>query len=99
MGVRKVDLSSFILHPSSLLQQLSLERAAAAARFDGIRVVEFEAAGLQAFVEVDGRAVEIECALLVDDDGHTVVFVLRIRLFVEALIETEGVGEPAAAAA
>lgn len=78
---------------------LRLERAAAAARLHGIGVIELEAAGFEAFVEVDGRAVQVEGALLVDDDWHAVIFVLRIGLFVERFVEAECIGEPAAAAA
>jgi len=62
--------SSLNLHLSSPLQRLRLERAAAAARFDGVRVIELEAAGLEAFVEIDGCAIEIEGTFLVDHDGH-----------------------------
>ena len=53
-------------------RSLGLERAAAAARLDGVRIVELEAAGFETFVEVDRRAVQVERAFLIDHDRHAV---------------------------
>src|SRR6476620_7088993 len=51
-------------------ESLGLERAAAAAGFGGVGVVEGEAAFFEAFVEIDCRAVEIEGAFLIDHEAN-----------------------------
>src|SRR3954469_1399036 len=93
-----------ILHPLSSIarrgfRRLGLEGAAAAAALHSVRVVELEPAGFETFIEVDGRAIEVEGAFLVDHYGDAVVLVLRIDLLVELLVEAESVGESAAATA
>src|SRR6476646_6260452 len=97
---RRRNDSSLIFHPESrLLATLGLEGAPAAAGLHGVRIVELEAAGFEAFIEVDCRAIEIQGALLIDDDGYSVVFVLCIDLFVVGFIKAESIGESTAAAA
>ena len=50
------------------MSRSDLERAAAAARLDDVRVVEDEPALLEAVVEVDDGAVEVGVKLLVDGE-------------------------------
>jgi hypothetical protein len=76
----------------------SLKRTATAARFDGIRVIERKPAFFQTFVKIDRRPIEVEVAFLVDDHAHAVLFGFGIDLFVEAIIETQGIGKTTAAA-
>jgi hypothetical protein len=58
----------------TLGQASGLETAAAAARLDGVRVIEGESATVDRFMEVDRGSVEVQVALLVDRDLHAVLF-------------------------
>src|SRR5690349_17999453 len=73
-----------------------LERAAAAARLDDVRVVEDEAALLEAVVEVDDGAVEVGVELLIDGELDA-VDVDDPVLLARAGVEIQAVGETAAA--
>ena len=74
-----------------------LERAAAAAGLDDVRVVEDEPALLQAVVEVDDGAVEVGVELLVDGELDAVDVDDPVAL-AGAGVEVQAVGETAAAA-
>jgi len=63
------------LSASATLSRLSLERAAAAATFDGIRIFEREAAFFDPVVEVDRGAIEIEGTFFVDHDRNAMMLV------------------------
>jgi len=81
------------------VQRLGLERTAATARFYGLWVVERESPFFDAFVEIDGGAVQVEGTLLIDNDCHSMVFVLGVDLFVELGVKAQRVTKPAAASA
>src|SRR5207249_3706615 len=66
---------------------LRLERAAAAAGFGGVGVGEHEAAAVEPFVEIDRGAVEVQGALLIDDQLYAVVLVGGIGFLVGLLLE------------
>src|SRR5207253_3044341 len=74
-----------------------LERAAAAAALDDVRVVEDEPALLQAVVEVDDRAVEVRVELLVDRELDAVEVDDAVAV-AGRRVEVQAVGEAAAAA-
>src|SRR5262245_57889327 len=98
--ISAIAYRSFLITRSERgFSRLGLERAAAAAGLHCVRIVELEATGFEAFIEVDGGAIEVQGALLVDDDGHAMVLVLGIDFLVIGLVETKGIGKAAAAAA
>lgn len=61
---------------ADLLPPLGLERAPAPAALHGVRVIEREPAAVDSLVEINGRAVEVKGALLVDHHGDAVELVL-----------------------
>ena len=73
--------------------------AAAAAGLGDVGVLEGEAALVDAVVEVDGGAVEVQVALLVDGDLHAVLFDDEVLGDIGLVIEAELVLESAATAA
>src|SRR3954471_4727165 len=73
-----------------------LERAAAAAALDDVRIVEDEPALFEAVVEVDDGAVEVGVELLVDGELDA-VDVDDPVLLARAGVEVQAVGESAAA--
>ena len=75
-----------------------LEARAAAARGDDVRVVDLEPGLLQAFEEVDRRALQVRRAERVDDDLDAVELELVVARLCAA-VEAERVLEAAAAAA
>src|SRR5438477_8283605 len=77
---------------------LDLEAVAAPTGGGHVRVVDLEARLLQAFQEVDRRALEVRRAERVDDDPHAVELELVVALL-GAAVEAERVLEAAAAAA
>src|SRR3954471_23332521 len=75
-----------------------LERRAAAARGDGVRVVDLEARLLDRLQVVDARALQVRRAERIDDDADALALVLVIALD-RAAVEAEPVLEAGAAAA
>ena len=51
----------------------SLERASTATRFHGVRVIERESTLLDPFVEINRGAIQVEGALLIDDNIDAVL--------------------------
>ena len=80
------------------MQSLGLERVSAAARLNGIRIIEGESASFDRFVPIQCRAVQIQVALTVHDNLHAMLFVLGVVLVVESFIELQHVIEATAAA-
>ena len=79
--------------------QSRLERTSTSAGLDRVGVFESEPLFFQALEPVDGRAVEVEGTLLVDDHRDTVALILAVDFLVEALIEVQCVIEAAATTA
>src|SRR5207248_5083344 len=77
---------------------LRLERAAAAAGLGGVGIGEHKTAPIKPFEEIDDRAVEIERALLIDDQLHAVALERRVRLLVGLLFEIQRILETTASA-
>src|SRR5205823_2185332 len=75
-----------------------LERRAASARGDRVRVVDLEAGLLDRLQVVDGRAAQVRGAEGIDDDADTLALVLDVALL-GAAVEAEPVLEAGAAAA
>src|SRR5690606_21088669 len=73
--------------------------AAASATLHRVRVVEREAPLVDAFVEVDSGAVEVQQALLVDGDPHAVLLDDVVLGVVGLVVEAEAVLKAAASAA
>src|SRR5512132_3561172 len=82
---------------SGILALGHLERVAAAAGGDDVRIVDREAA-LETFHEIDLGALEVRSAVGVDDDPHALDVELVVA-FERAAVEAERVLEPRAAAA
>ena len=80
-------------------RRLGLERASAAAGLHRVGILKREPLFFQTLEPINGGAVKVQGALLVDYDGHSVALVLAIDLIVERFIEIQGVIEPAASAA
>src|SRR5262245_30570871 len=78
-----------------LLALLHLEGVAAAARGDGVRVVDLEARLLDRIQEVDGRALQVRSGERVDDDRNALERELEVALG-GAGVEAEAVLEPRA---
>src|SRR3989338_43464 len=72
---------------------------AAAARFLGVRVLEFKPAAHEAVVVVDRHAVEVQMALRVDENLDPLLLKDLIVLFRRCLINRQDVRHPRAAAA
>ena len=78
---------------------LGLKGAAATAGFYSVRVDEREALFLEAFVPIDGGAVQVQSAFFVDNHSDTVALVFAVGLFIKTVVEIQGVIETAATAA
>ncbi len=83
---------------SWLGSQLGLEGASAAATLGGVWIFEREALFLKTLVPIDGGAIEVQRAFLVDDNGNTVAFVLGVNFVIELVVEVQRVAESAATA-
>lgn len=78
--------------------ELDAEGAAAAAGAFHVGIVEFEAGAFDGFDVVDGNAVEIHLAHLIDEDFETVKFVNIVAGFVDLVFESHVVAKSGAAA-
>ena len=68
---------------------LHAKAAAATAALGDVRVIEREAALVDAVVEIDSRSVEVEIALLVDGDRNAVLFDDKVLGGIGLVIEAE----------
>ena len=83
---------------SSAYQYLHTERAAAAAGFGGVGIVECKAASHESVGIVEGNAHQVEDAFAVDEDFHVVGFENAV-IFAGGGVVAEGVGHSGASAA
>ena len=77
---------------------LNAEGAAAAAGAFYVGIVEFESRAFDGFDVVDGDAVEVHLAHLIDEDFEAVKFVNIVAGFVDLVLESHMVAESGAAA-
>jgi len=92
------NLSRLFNLTSLQAKELCLEAASAAAAFDDVGIVEREASFFQAVVVVDGCAVQIKHAFLVDSDGHAVMFGDVVVSVVDFIIQSKIILESTATA-
>src|SRR6185437_12505276 len=78
---------------------LDAEGGAAAAGAFHVGIIELEAGAFDGFDVVDGNAVEVHLAHLIDEDFEAVKFVNIVAGFVDLILESHVVAESGAASA
>ncbi len=73
--------------------RLGVERTAAAAALHRVWIVESEASAADVFEEIDGRAIQVEVALFVDNYGDPMQLAFGVDFLIEFFVETECVLE------